>query len=48
MVEHRRETRIARQPRRRHVRVLLSRNFQDRYNDPGEPVTTPNAATAAR
>ncbi len=26
------------------ARTLLTRNFQDRYNDPGEPVTTLNAA----
>ena len=25
-------------------RVLLERNYQDRYNDPGRPVTEPNAA----
>jgi dipeptidyl aminopeptidase/acylaminoacyl peptidase len=40
----RRETRILLNPAAGTARVLLSRNFQDRYNDPGEPVTTVNAA----
>ena len=41
----RRETRIAVDPSRPgEGRVLLERNFQDRYGDPGEPVTRPNAS----
>lgn len=40
----RRETRILVNPAAGTSRVLLTRNFQDRYNDPGEPVTTLNAA----
>jgi dipeptidyl aminopeptidase/acylaminoacyl peptidase len=40
----RREARILLDPAAGTSRVLLTRNFQDRYNDPGEPVTTLNAA----
>ena len=41
----RRETRIAVNPSQPgEGRVLLERNFQDRYNDPGLPITRPNAA----
>lgn len=40
----RRETRILLNPAAGTSRILLTRNFQDRYNDPGEPVTTVNAA----
>jgi dipeptidyl aminopeptidase/acylaminoacyl peptidase len=40
----RRETRMLLNPAAGTAKVLLSRNFQDRYNDPGEPVTTLNAA----
>jgi dipeptidyl aminopeptidase/acylaminoacyl peptidase len=40
----RRETRIAVNPSQPgEGRVLLERNYQDRYNDPGEPVMRPNA-----
>ena len=40
----RRETRIAVDPSRPGTgRVLLERNFQDRYNDPGTPLMKPNA-----
>jgi dipeptidyl aminopeptidase/acylaminoacyl peptidase len=40
----RRETRYAVDPSRPgETRLLLERNFQDRYNDPGEPVMRPNA-----
>ncbi|WP_344708163.1 S9 family peptidase [Sphingomonas humi] len=40
----RREERILLNPAAGTSRSLLTRNFQDRYNDPGEPVTRPNAA----
>jgi dipeptidyl aminopeptidase/acylaminoacyl peptidase len=41
---NRRETRLAVNPAQPgEGRVLLERNFQDRYNDPGVPVTRPNA-----
>lgn len=41
----RRETRIAIDPSKPGTgRVLLTRNYQDRYNDPGYPLTRPNAA----
>lgn len=41
----RRETRIAVNPSRPgEGRILSERNFQDRYNDPGLPLTRPNAA----
>jgi dipeptidyl aminopeptidase/acylaminoacyl peptidase len=40
----RREQRILLNPSAGTARVLLTRNFQDRYNDPGEPVTTVNAS----
>lgn len=39
------ETRVAVDPSRPGAgRVLLTRNFQDRYNDPGMPMMRPNAA----
>jgi dipeptidyl aminopeptidase/acylaminoacyl peptidase len=40
----RRESRILLDPAAGTSRVMLTRNFQDRYNDPGQPVTTVNAA----
>ncbi len=40
----RRETRLLLDPAAGTSRVLLTRNFQDRYNDPGEPLTTVNSA----
>jgi dipeptidyl aminopeptidase/acylaminoacyl peptidase len=41
----RRETRVAVDPSKPGTgRVLLERNFQDRYNDPGSPAMRPNAA----
>jgi dipeptidyl aminopeptidase/acylaminoacyl peptidase len=40
----RRETRIAVNPSQPgQGRVIVERNFQDRYNDPGQPVMRPNA-----
>ncbi len=40
----RRETRIAVNPSQPgQGRVIVERNFQDRYNDPGDPVMRPNA-----
>jgi dipeptidyl aminopeptidase/acylaminoacyl peptidase len=40
----RRETRIAVNPSQPgQGRVIVERNFQDRYNDPGDPVLRPNA-----
>jgi hypothetical protein len=40
----RHETRYVIDPSPRDGRVLLERNYQDRYNDPGDPMTEPNAA----